>query len=116
MVCVSSIEIPLLFGGIKADKDGLNFQRGINNNGDGVDHNTNFGWGGGNFGIKVLFGLDSDRFSCIQHQSRTILSQVDARSGPRSSLGVGKDGFNWGAGVVVTERPQISRPYRHPRF
>ncbi|KAK5971025.1 hypothetical protein GCK32_001803 [Trichostrongylus colubriformis] len=93
LVCVCSFEIPLLFGGISVNKDSIGFQRGINIDGNGVDHNTNFGFGSGNFGID-------DRLDILKDGTR---------SGPRSSLKAGKDGLKWGAGIAVTEGPKIQK-------
>ncbi|KAK6735235.1 hypothetical protein RB195_018423 [Necator americanus] len=83
-----SFTIPLLFGGISLDRTNeghiaVGIQRGVNVLGNGFQRNTNFVVGNATFGIN---------------DAADVLVN-GRRSGPRSSLGVGKDGFKIGGGV-----------------
>ncbi|RCN34494.1 hypothetical protein ANCCAN_19671 [Ancylostoma caninum] len=91
-VGAQSFTIPLLFGGISVDKTPNNevvigINRGINILGNGVDGRTNFVVGNGTFNANDAAGV-------LVNGKRT---------GPRTSLGAGKDGFNIGSEILVEE-------------
>ncbi|EPB71632.1 hypothetical protein ANCCEY_09278 [Ancylostoma ceylanicum] len=90
-----SFKIPFGFGGISVDRTqnnelALGIQRGVNVLGNGYERNTGLTIGNGTFSTSeaadVLVG--------------------GTRSGPRSSLGLTKDGFNIGGNVAVQTKPK----------
>ncbi|WKX96845.1 hypothetical protein Q1695_012917 [Nippostrongylus brasiliensis] len=94
---VNSFTIPLLLGGISVDKApdgtvGVAFRRGVNVNGNGADANTQF-----IFGKDGMFNINDEQNVLVN----------GTRSGPRSSIGYDKNGFNAGAGIAVTERSRV---------
>ncbi|EYC23925.1 hypothetical protein Y032_0014g2220 [Ancylostoma ceylanicum] len=91
-----SFKIPFGFGGISVDRTqnnelALGIQRGVNVLGNGYERNTGLTIGNGTFSTSeaadVLVG--------------------GTRSGPRSSLGLTKDGFNIGGNVAVQTKPKV---------
>ncbi|KAL6734469.1 hypothetical protein Aduo_005007 [Ancylostoma duodenale] len=91
-----SFKIPIGFGGISIDRTqnnelALGLQRGVNVLGNGYERNSGLTIGNGTFSTN----------------DATDVLVAGTRSGPRSSLGLTKDGFNIGGNVAVQTKPKV---------